>query len=172
MKKWNIFDPRFIPNSCKNVNNSVGKIGFCWKQSNKAGTHIVLENWGSSVCRSLWTRRDRKNSCPHGHVMLSPTSITLSIPSPSTTTVPLTWSLMLRSHHLQKLYRSVQLPVTLMIWGWLNNFCLKIFKDLLNFLQTTTGSIFTHKIKLLIQQIKAPISKTLNTLWNGSMAAV
>lgn len=85
---------------------------------------------------------------------------------------PLAWSLMLRSHQLQKLYRSVQLPVTLMIWGWLNNFCLKIFKDLLNFLQTTTGSIFTHKIKLLIQQIKAPISKTLNTLWNGSMAAV
>lgn len=58
--------------------------------------------------------------------------------------------------HFQNWYRPVQPSLI--------SFCFKTLKDLLNFIAATTGSIFTYKINLLIQQIKAPTSKTLNTL--------
>jgi len=74
--------------------------------------------------------------------------------------------------HPQNRHRPVQPVATLVIWGWLNSFCLKSLKDVLNFIRTTTGSIFIYKTNLLIQQIKAPISKTLNGLRNGSARVV
>lgn len=173
LKKRNIFHARFIPNSFKNIISVWEELASARNKAIKLVHRLPTK---TAEARSIAVYKQEEtgrtvvpSQTPHAQPCQSCFSVCLShLPALPQLPPDVLADAEVPAAHLQNRYRPVQLSVTLMIWGWLNTLCLKALKDLLNFILTTTGSIFTCKTNLLIQQIKAQLAKH----WTHSKMAV